>query len=56
MNRMKMAGGMLVGAVALHVLAVACSSVNTTGMLPAFLDAGGHADTGVMGGLTRRRR
>ncbi len=53
MQRMKMAGGMLVGAVVLHVGFMACSANNTTGMLGNLLD-GGSRDTGIMGGRDAR--
>ncbi len=53
MQRMKMAGGMLVGAVVLHVGFMACSANNTTGMLGGLLDGGSH-DTGILGGRDAR--
>lgn len=53
MQRMKMAGGMLAGAVVLHLGFMACSASNTTGMLGTLLD-GGARDTGILGGRDAR--
>jgi len=53
MQRMKMAGGMLVGAVVLHFGFMACSARNPTGMIGSLLD-GGSRDTGILGGRDAR--
>ncbi|MDO9020426.1 MAG: hypothetical protein Q8S73_41650 [Deltaproteobacteria bacterium] len=49
MKRIKMAGGMLLGAVLLQVGFMACSASNTAGMMTNLFD-GGAGDTGVLGG------
>ncbi len=53
MQRIKMAGGMLVGAVVLHVGFMACSAQSPTGMIGNLLDAGSR-DTGILGGRDAR--
>ena len=55
MNRIKMAVGMLLGAVLLQLGFMACSAQNTSGMMAKFFDGGAQGgDTGVMGGRDAR--
>ncbi|MDB4929436.1 MAG: hypothetical protein JWM10_1920 [Myxococcaceae bacterium] len=55
MNRIKMAGGMLLGAVLLQLGFMACSAQNTSGIMAKFFDGGAQGgDTGVMGGRDAR--